>query len=55
MAVLFGLFLFVGFATLGGNQFWDRVMLWITDKSSIDSAYVRGASSVTVSSRSYRY
>ena len=31
MAVLFGLFLFMGFATLGGNQFWDRVMLWVTD------------------------
>ena len=31
MAVLFGLFLFMGFATLGGNQFWERVMLWVTD------------------------
>ena len=31
MAVLFGLFLFMGFATLGGNQFWERVMLWPTD------------------------
>ena len=42
MAVLFGLFLFMGFATLGGNQFWDRVMMWITDKDNYpDTAYVR--------------
>ena len=33
MAVLFGLFLFMGFATLGGNQFWERVTLWVTDKN----------------------
>lgn len=31
MAVLFGLFLYMGFATLTGNQFADRVTLWITD------------------------
>ncbi|MBL8896902.1 MAG: HCO3- transporter [Planctomycetes bacterium] len=31
MAVLFGLFLFMGFTTLGGNQFFDRVTLWVTD------------------------
>jgi mannitol/fructose-specific phosphotransferase system IIA component (Ntr-type) len=31
MAVLFGLFLFMGFGTLGGNQFVDRLKLWITD------------------------
>ncbi|HEV7350773.1 sodium bicarbonate transporter family protein [Telluribacter sp.] len=31
MAVLFGLFLYMGFASLGGNQFFDRLMLWITD------------------------
>jgi len=30
-AVLFGLFLFMGFATLGGNDFFDRIRLWITD------------------------
>jgi hypothetical protein len=33
MAVLFGLFLYMGFATLGGNQFSDRVMLWVTDRN----------------------
>lgn len=31
MAVLFGLFLYMGFATLGGNQFFERVTLWVTD------------------------
>lgn len=31
MSVLFGLFLFMGFNTLLGNQFWDRVTLWVTD------------------------
>jgi hypothetical protein len=30
-AVLFGLFLFMGFTTLGGNDFFDRIRLWITD------------------------
>jgi len=31
MPVLFGLFLYMGFASLGGNQFYDRMMLWVTD------------------------
>ena len=31
MAVLFGLFLFMGIGTLGGNQFIDRFKLWIMD------------------------
>ncbi len=42
MAVLFGLFLYMGFATLGGNQFFDRVILWITDRNLYPSThYVR--------------
>lgn len=31
MAVLYGLFLFMGFSSLRGNQFFERVMLWVTD------------------------
>jgi hypothetical protein len=41
MAVLFGLFLYMGITTLGGNQFWDRLTLWATDpKLYPDSHYV---------------
>jgi hypothetical protein len=32
MAVLFGLFLYMGFATLAGNDFIDRLLLWVTDR-----------------------
>ncbi len=39
MAVLFGLFLFMGFATLGGNQFFGRVMLWVTDRKLYPSTH----------------
>ncbi len=31
MAVLYGLFLYMGLASLGGNQFFERLMLWVTD------------------------
>lgn len=31
MAVLFGLFLYMGLASLAGNQFFDRLMLLVTD------------------------
>ena len=31
MSVVFGLFLFMGIASLRGNQFVDRLKLWITD------------------------
>lgn len=30
-AVLFGLFFYMGIATLGGNDFFDRIRLWVTD------------------------
>lgn len=31
MAVLFGMFIFMGVGTLGGNQFMERLRLWILD------------------------
>ena len=31
MSVVFGLFLFMGIASLRGNQFVDRLKLWVTD------------------------
>ena len=31
MAVLFGLFLFMGVTSLGGNQFFERLRLWVMD------------------------
>lgn len=31
LSVLFGLFLYMGFASLGGNQLFERVSLWFTD------------------------
>ncbi|MCB9637276.1 MAG: HCO3- transporter [Myxococcales bacterium] len=31
MSVLFGLFLFMGFGSLGGNQFMERLRLWVLD------------------------
>ncbi|EAR20280.1 sodium bicarbonate transporter family protein [Nitrococcus mobilis] len=42
MAVLFGLFLYMGFVTLAGNQFFDRVTLWFTDRNLYPNThYVR--------------
>ncbi len=31
MAVLFGIFLFMGVTSLGGNQFFERLRLWVMD------------------------
>ena len=33
MSVLFGLFLFMGVASMRGNQFFDRLRLWVMDPS----------------------
>ncbi len=42
MAVLFGLFLYMGINSLSGNQFFDRIMLWVTDpKLYPDTHYTR--------------
>ena len=49
MAVLFGLFLFMGFATLGGNQFWERLTLWVTDRNLYpDTHYINQVSLSTI-------
>lgn len=49
MAVLFGLFLFMGFATLSGNQFWERVTLWVTDRKLYpDTHYVKKVPNRTI-------
>lgn len=39
MAVLFGLFLYMGFTSLRGNQFADRLMLWVTDPNLYPDTY----------------
>ncbi|MFV8315726.1 sodium bicarbonate transporter family protein [Mycobacterium sp. 23] len=40
--VLFGLFLFMGFATLNGTDFYARLKLWLTDRKLYpDTHYVR--------------
>ena len=33
MAVLYGLFLFMGVVSMSGNQFFERVSLWLMDRS----------------------
>ncbi|OBI89978.1 sodium bicarbonate transporter family protein [Mycobacterium asiaticum] len=40
--VLFGLFLFMGFATLNGTEFYERLKLWLTDRNLYPNThYVR--------------
>ncbi len=39
MAVLFGLFLYMGFASLRGNQFYERLTLWVTDPKLFPSTH----------------
>ena len=33
MAVLYGLFLFMGVVSMAGNQFFERIRLWVMDPS----------------------
>lgn len=33
MPVLFGLFLYMGITSLSGNQFYERILLWVTDRN----------------------
>jgi hypothetical protein len=42
MAVLYGLFLFMGVVSMGGNQFFERLSLWLHDPSLYPSThYIR--------------
>jgi hypothetical protein len=48
-AVLFGLFLYMGFTTLGGNDFFERVRLWVTDPALYPKThYIRTVPSKTI-------
>ena len=45
MSVFFGLFLYMGIASLRGNQFIDRLKLWVTDPTlSPPTHYIRRVS-----------
>ena len=39
MSVLFGLFLFMGVASMSGNQFFERLRLWLMDPSRYPPTY----------------
>jgi len=42
MEVLFGLFLYMGFTTLNGTDFFERIRLWLTDRNQYPQThYVR--------------
>ena len=49
MAVLFGLFLFMGISSLMGNQFYERMLLWIMDPRLYpDTHYTRHIPNKTI-------
>lgn len=39
LAVLFGLFLYMGIVSMGGNQFFERLSLWATDPALYPSSH----------------
>ena len=39
MSVLFGLFLFMGFATLAGNELFERVRMWAMDPAALPKSH----------------
>lgn len=49
LAVLYGLFLYMGIVSMKGNQFFERIGLWLTDPTLYPSThYVRQVSKKTL-------
>lgn len=49
MAVLYGLFLYMGIVSIGGNQFFERLSLWAMDRSHYPSThYIRKVPTKTI-------
>ena len=49
MSVLFGLFLFMGVASMRGNQFFDRMKLWVMDRERYPThSYIRAIPNRTI-------
>lgn len=49
MSVLFGLFLYMGVASMQGNQFFDRLKLWVMDRERYPThTYVRAIPNKTI-------
>ena len=49
MAVLYGLFLFMGVVSMAGNQFFERMHLWLMDASLYPSThYIRRVPQMTI-------
>ena len=49
MSVLFGLFLFMGVASMQGNQFFDRLKLWLMDRERYPTtSYIRAIPEKTI-------
>lgn len=49
MSVLYGIFLFMGVVSLGGNQFFERIVLWIRDPALYPAThYIRRVPNRTI-------